>query len=177
MGHPIKQQRLRGDTLQFLQHERSLGNEIGGEAILRAVEQFAGKAATGGLRELLLEASIPQRKPGRRGRPCNHSGKDDFALEQIDKIYPWLLKRYQTNKPEDSAERRAPSERAYRFLARRARKVLMNIDWASLRNKHTRWKRGRFHAIENSIDSEDYEAEIDRQFPPASGSQHCSTFP
>jgi ParB-like chromosome segregation protein Spo0J len=24
----------------------------------------------------------------------------------------------------------------------------MNINWTSLRNKHTRWKRGRFHAIE-----------------------------
>lgn len=162
MVHPINQQQLRSDALQSLRHERSLGNEIGGEAILRAVEEFAGKAATAGLRELLVEASIPHRTPRRRGRPCNHRGKEDFVMEQIDKIYPWLLKRYQTNKLEVTAERRPASERAYRFLAHRARNILNNIDWTSLRNKHTRWKRGRFHAIEMCIDSDDYDSEIDR---------------
>jgi hypothetical protein len=165
---PIKQQRLRRDAPQILQHEGALGNEIRDEATPHAVEPSAGTAALANSCELLLECSVPPRKP-RRGRPRNHRGREDFVLEQVDKIYPWLLARYQDNKPK--ADQMPPSERAYRLLAKRARKHLKNIDWTTLRNKHTDWKLGRFHPIENCTDSEDYEADIERQFPPPNGSQ------
>ena len=172
---PFKQQRLRRDALQFLQHERSLGNEIGGETILRAVEQFAGKAAPIELRELLLETSIPQQKPN-RGRPPNHAGQEDFVLEQVNRIYPWLLRRYQ-NRNASKAERMPPSERAYRLLAKMVRRHLKNIDWKTLRNKHTDWKLGRFYRFDKCTDSEAYEADIETQFPTPTAHNNEPAFP
>jgi hypothetical protein len=44
-----------------------------------------------------------------------------------------------------------------------------NIDWLALRNKHSQWKNGRFHPLDNHVDSEDFDAEIDRQFPAPLG--------
>jgi len=57
-----------------------------------------------------------------------------------------------------------PSERAYRYLVDSAPKVLKNIDWRSLRNKHTAWKHRRFQTLEHVIDSGDYDAAIEQQF-------------
>jgi hypothetical protein len=34
-----------------------------------------------------------------------------------------------------------------------------------LRNKHSNWNNGHLHPAENDIDSEDFDAEIERQFP------------
>jgi hypothetical protein len=65
-----------------------------------------------------------------------------------------------------SAER-TPSELAYTDILtlKRMKRVFPNLDWQTLRNKHSAWKNGRFHPVENDTDSEDYEAEIDRLFP------------
>lgn len=111
--------------------------------------------------DLLQEPSL---KP-RRGRPRNHPGREDFVLEQVDRCYAWLSKRFQNSKLAPRTYRRPPSEWAYRYLVERAPRVLGNIDWTTLRNKHTEWKRGRYHGIEHCTHSEEYEAEIDRQFP------------
>jgi len=40
-----------------------------------------------------------------------------------------------------------------------------NIDWLALRNLHSKWKHGHFHSAENHVDSEDFDTEIERQFP------------
>ncbi|UPK38631.1 hypothetical protein IVB18_16155 [Bradyrhizobium sp. 186] len=102
-----------------------------------------------------------------RGRPPNHPARQDFTLEQIDRIYPWLCRRLKADRAvQTRCAELAPSERAYGLLAYWARKRLLNIDWTTLRNKHTLWKHGQLHPIVYCIDSEDFEAEIERQFPP-----------
>jgi hypothetical protein len=40
----------------------------------------------------------------------------------------------------------------------------MTIGWQALKNKHSAWKNGHFHS-KDFVDSEDVEAEIERQFP------------
>jgi hypothetical protein len=45
-----------------------------------------------------------------------------------------------------------------------------NIDWLAVRNKHSAWKVRHFHRAENDVDSEDFDAEIDRQFPDPTAS-------
>ncbi|MCK1359043.1 hypothetical protein [Bradyrhizobium sp. 199] len=102
-----------------------------------------------------------------RGRPPNHPALEDFTLEQIDRIYPWLCRRLKADQaaPLRTADHIATSERAYGLLASWAHKRLKNIDWKSLRNKHTHWKNGRLHPDDRCRDSEDFEAEIERQFP------------
>lgn len=103
----------------------------------------------------------------RRGRPPNHPAQQDFTLEQIDRIYPWLRRRLKANRavPDRTIDDIASSERAYRLLASWARRRLLNIDWTTLRNKHTLWKGGHLPPEQHRMDSADFEAEIERQFP------------
>jgi hypothetical protein len=37
----------------------------------------------------------------------------------------------------------------------------------ALQNNHSKWKKGGFHSPNNDIDSEDYDAAIERLFPAA----------
>ncbi len=39
------------------------------------------------------------------------------------------------------------------------------IDWRALANKHSAWKNGHLHSIDDPVNSEDVDAEMDRQFP------------
>ena len=105
----------------------------------------------------------------RRGRPRNHPALEDFTLEQIDRIYPWLCRALKAHRWAQAVgeEQVAVSERAHRLLAGWTRKRLKNIDWRTLANKHSLWKR-RCLPEEDRRDSEDFDAEIDRQFP------HCT---
>ena len=58
-----------------------------------------------------------------------------------------------------------PSELAYTEILQEMKADFPNIGWEALRNKHTSWKNGHFHSVENDIDSDDFEAEIERLFP------------
>ncbi len=57
------------------------------------------------------------------------------------------------------------SELAYQELASDMCEYFDNIDGRSLNNLHSEWKSGRFDSAENDTDSEEYDAEIERQFP------------
>ena len=164
---PFEQQRLRQTVLQRMRGERDLGHELRGEDLLALVEEAAGKKLPPEVRDLFSEFSAPANK--RRGRRPNDRGVEDFVLERMDRIYHWLLRRFKKDGHGQS------SERAYEFLAERVR-FLSNKDgksqqtrlgWEGLRNMHTQWKRGCLHLIEHCVDSEDYEAAIDEQFPSA----------
>jgi hypothetical protein len=60
-----------------------------------------------------------------------------------------------------------PSELAYTDILnlRRMKRVFPSLEWQTLRNKHSAWKNGHYHPVENDTDSEDFDAEIDRLFP------------
>ena len=102
----------------------------------------------------------------RRGRPRNHPALEDFSLEQIDRIYPWLCRRLQARHvaKQRTADHKPISEQAYELLTDWAIKRFPNIHWTTLRNKHTLWKL-RSVSEEDRRDSEDFDAEIERQFP------------
>jgi hypothetical protein len=86
-------------------------------------------------------------------------------MEDLDQLYSKLVRQFKAEARTASAREASPSERAYRELATEMKDVFGNIDWLSLRNKHSGWKNGRFHSVANAIDSEDFDAEIERQFP------------
>jgi hypothetical protein len=131
------------------------------------------------LRDLLSKFSVAATK--RRGRPPSCKGREDFALEWVDNHYSGRLREYQ-----DEAEQKrrlaeaageilpsagqTPSELAYRSILEEMQTEFPNIGWEALRNKHSDWKNDRFHSPENHVDSEDFDAEIDRQFPAPPGS-------
>lgn len=108
---------------------------------------------------------LPTQK--RRGRPRNHPALEDFTLDQIDRIYPWLCRRLKARHvpKKRTADHKAISERAYRLLTDWVIERFPNIDWTTLRNKHTLWKRGHLHREEHCANSEDVDGEIERQFP------------
>ena len=90
--------------------------------------------------------------------------------------YPALLQKYEGEAQQRrllaaaegtvlaSAER-TPSELAYTEILQEMKADFPNIGWEALRNKHTAWKNGHFHSAENHIDSDDFDAEIERLFP------------
>jgi hypothetical protein len=85
-------------------------------------------------------------------------------MEELDEKYPLLLAKFENDKA--NADGQPPSERAYRKLAYDMREHFGPIDWRSLQNKHSAWRNGRLNMRVDKLDSEDFDAEIDRQFPP-----------
>jgi hypothetical protein len=171
---PFEKQRLQVNLVDQLDREIAQGRGISGETLLAAIEQSLGHKLAAPLAEIVTKASIPAVK--RPGRPTNSKGQEDFALEEVDARYPALLLAYE----EKARERRSlasvngdelargestPSELAYRKILQDMTTDFQSINWEALRNKHSAWKNGRFHPADNHVDSEDFDAEIDRQFP------------
>ena len=152
------------NPVERIKLDRAQRVAVTGDALLHAIEWSLGHRLDDPLREEVSKFSISADK--RRGRPrsCNHL--ENFALGEVNARYPALLQKYE----EDAKQRcsaagsgvlaRAeptPSELAYTEILRDMPKDFVNISWQALRNKHSIWK----SAI---IDSEDYDAEIDRRF-------------
>lgn len=84
-------------------------------------------------------------------------------MEELDAAYLLLHGGY---KADGTVDGQTASERAYRDLATRMQDDFgRNIDWRALQNKRSAWRTGRIHDFEKVADSEDFDAEIDRQFP------------
>src|SRR5438552_2041101 len=160
---PSEQQRLQrapGDAIAFLKRQRALGHTLRGEDLLEAVELSIGQVLPSDLRELFREFAAPESK--RRGRRPKDFGRLDFAMGELDRKYSELLRDF----AKDDSSGMPPSERAYRKLAEEMWEDFPNGNWDTLRNEHSKWRNGHLHSFDQRIDSEDFEAEIDRQFPP-----------
>jgi hypothetical protein len=169
---PIEKQRLPVDLVEQIEREIALGNGVSGDILLAAIEQSVGFQLAARLRDVLSKFSVSPVK--RRGRPSNCKGREDLAMEKLDARYRKLLFEYKDEaaRPDPTHEKRSvsrrtapPSERAYQKLAQEMAKDFGNIDWLALRNKHSKWNTGHYHSAINHVDSEDYDAEIDRLFP------------
>jgi hypothetical protein len=175
---PFEQQRLAVDPIERIEHEIARGNAVSGDELLGAIEPFEARQLDARLRAVIRKFSVSAVKG--RGRPSNCKGREDFALEELDERYPALLRKYEE---EARRSRRfaaakgdvlanaepTPGELAYREI-QQDMKADFPIGWLALRNKHSAWKNGRFHPSENHVDSEDFDAEIERQFPQPSAS-------
>jgi hypothetical protein len=175
---PFEQQRLAVDPIEQIEREIVRGNAVSGDELLRAIERSENHQLDDRLRVIIRKFSVSAVK--RRGRPSNCKGREDFALSELDERYPALLRKY-----EEEAQRSrrfaaakgdvlanaepTPGELAYREI-QQDMKADFPIDWLALRNKHSAWKNGRFHSSENHVDSEDYDDEIERQFPEPTAS-------
>ena len=126
------------------------------------------------LRDVIRRFSVSAVK--RRGRPSKSKGREDFALEEVNARYPALLRKHE----EEAQERKrlaaaegtilpraepTPSELAYTKILEVMQADFPKLDWQTLRNTRSEWNHGHFHPTENDIDSEDFEAEIERRFP------------
>ena len=173
---PFEKQRLPVNPVEQIVHKITQGEAVSGDELLDAIEQSHGHHLEERLRDVIRRFSVSAVR--RRGRPSKSKGREDFALEEVNARYPALLRKHEEEAQERkrsaaaagdilaSAER-TPSELAYTEILnlKHMKRLFPNLDWQTLRNKHSAWNNGHFHPSENDIDSEDYEAEIDRLFP------------
>jgi hypothetical protein len=173
---PIEKQLLPVNPVGQIEYKLAQGEAVVGDELLDAIEQSQGHRLDDRLRDVVRKFSVSAVK--RRGRPINSKGPEDFALEEVNAWYPALLRKHEEEAEQKrllaaaagdilaSAER-TPSELAYTDILnlRRMKRLFRNLDWQTLRNKHSAWNNGHFHPVENDTDSEDFDAEIERQFP------------
>jgi hypothetical protein len=173
---PIEKQFLAVNPIEQIEYKLAQREAVSGDELLDAIEQSEGHSLAHRLRDVVRKFSVSAVK--RRGRPINNKGGEDFALKEVDDRYPALLRKHEEEARQKrllaaaagdilaSAER-TPSELAYTDILnlKRMKRVFPNLDWQTLRNKHSEWKNGHFHPVENDTDSEDFDAEIERQFP------------
>jgi hypothetical protein len=171
---PFEKQHLQVNLVDQIEREIALGHGVSGEILLAAIEQSVGLKLPAPLPEIVGKASISAVK--RPGRPPNSKGREDFAFEKVDAHYPALLRKYEeearnrrslasANGDALASAERTPSELAYGEILQDMKADFPGIDWLAMRNKHSAWKNGRFHSADNHVDSEDFDAEIERQFP------------
>jgi hypothetical protein len=173
---PIEKQFLTINPIEQIEYKLAQREAVSGDELLDAIEQSEGHTLAPRLRDVVRKFSVSAVK--RRGRPINSKGGEDFALEEVNAWYPALLRKHE----EEARQRRllaeaagdilasaepTPSELAYTDILnlRRMKRVFPNLDWQTLRDKHSAWKNGHFHPVENDTDSEDFDAEIERQCP------------
>jgi hypothetical protein len=176
---PFEQQRLAVNPIEQIQWEIMQGNAISGDELLDAIERSLNHRLEDRLRDVVRKFSVSA--VNRRGRPSNSKGREDFALAEVDDQYPGLLLEYEEKVQQErhsaaarndipSRTEQTASELAYREILQSMKPDFPNIDWLALRNKHSRWKTGRFHPTDDDVDSEDFDAEIERQFPKPTAS-------
>jgi hypothetical protein len=171
---PFEKQVFPVDPIGQIEHKIAQGEAVSGDELLHAIEWSDGHVDDR-LRDVVRPFSVTAVK--RRGRPNNCKGPEDFALEEVDARYRPLLRKHEGEARQRRlvaaakgdilpASEPSPSELAYTEILRNMPADFPSIDWGALRNKHSAWKNGHFHPVEEDLTGpEDIEAEIKRQFP------------
>ena len=171
---PFGKQHLPVDSIGQIERDIAMGNGVSGGDLLAAIEQTVDLQLPACLRGIVSKFSLPAVK--RRGRPTSCRGREDFALEEVDARYPAILRKFKLEAQQRrllaategallaSAEP-TPSELAYTEILKSMHADFPNLNWSALSNNHSRWNKGQLHPEENDIDSDDFDAEIERLFP------------
>jgi hypothetical protein len=166
---PFADQILPTDYLLSAQTNIEAGKPVSGEDLLLAIEQSIQQRLPEAVRNVIRRAIIPAVKV--RGRPSKFGASLDLALEKVDRRYPALL-RYEQRKKDrllksgKAAQKgESPSLLAYDRLRKPISREFGPISREALSTMHSAWRNGHFHSAENHVDSEDYDAEIERLFP------------
>jgi hypothetical protein len=166
---PFSEQIQPVDYLLSVRADIQAGKPVSGGDLLRMIEQCMRQPLPESARSVVRLALIPTVKT--RGRPSKFGALLDLALEKVDQRYPALL-RYEQRKKDRllkggkaTSKGDSPSLLAYQRLLRHMKHEFGPMTWEALKNMHSEWRNGHFHSAESQIDSEDFDAEIERQFP------------
>jgi len=165
---PFSDQILPVDYLLSVRTNIQAGKPVSGGDLLRMIEQCMRKSLPERARSVVRLALIPAMKT--RGRPSKFDAPLDLALEKIDRRYPALLRHEKRKKDRLLKSGKAaqkgdsPSLLAYDRLLKHMNREFGPMTREALKNKHSAWRKGRLHPAENHVDSEDYDAEIERLF-------------
>jgi hypothetical protein len=166
---PIRAQILPTNSLASVQACIRDGKQVAGEDILFTIEQSIERRLPEAVRNIVGRAIIPAVKT--RGRPSKFGAPLDLALEKVDRYYPELLRHEKRKKDrllksgKVPLKGESPSLLAYARVLRHMKDEFGPITREALKNMHSEWRNGHFHSAENHVDSEDYDAELERLFP------------
>jgi hypothetical protein len=166
---PFADQILPTDYLLSAQTNIEAGKPVSGEDLLLAIEQSIQQRLPEAVRNVVRRAIIPAVKV--RGRPSKFGASLDLALEKVDQWYP-ALRRYEKRKKDRllksgkaASKGDSPSLLAYQRLLRHMKHEFGPMTREALKNMHSKYRKGHFHPVENDTNSEDFDANIERQFP------------
>src|SRR5450759_1856943 len=171
---PIRAQILPNNCFASVQAYVRAGKPVSGEDILLTIEQSIERQLPEAVQNIVRRAIIPAVKT--RGRPSKFGASLDLALERVDQRYPALLRYEQRKKDRLLKSGKAPEKGespsllAYNRLLKPISREFGAITREALRNMHSEWRNGHFHSAGSHVDSEDYDAEIERLFPAVSES-------
>jgi hypothetical protein len=163
MKIPIEHQRLQRDPVNILETALRVQGHLSGPDVRAALERALNVPLPSILQQHIERLINPSKGLGRPAREPSVCAREEFAMEELEARYQILRMEFKADGL--SQDGRPPSERAYEQLAREMKEDFGNIDWRALQNKHSAWRSGRLHASEEMVDSEDFDAEIDQQFP------------
>ena len=66
---------------------------VSGRELCHAIERSIDRPLDDHLRKIIRQFSVADVK--RRGRPCTDKAPQDFALQEVDDLYPALLRKYE----------------------------------------------------------------------------------
>ena len=171
---PIENQIFPSDPLSDFIALVAAEEPFTNEQVLAAIEHVAGRPMPELLAELVLRAKFKGLK--RSGHPIKFDAVHEFTLPRLDLYYRVLVRKYQR---EAAAQRKnarlrgeklargghSSSERAYRWLCVRFKKEFGVIDWKSLRNIHTKWKKEALFRLEHETESFPFDEMLEQHFP------------
>jgi hypothetical protein len=166
---PFKEQKLPPNHLAFVQASIAAGDPVAGDDLLLAIEQIIGAPLPEEARNFLRLAVIPAVKT--RGRPQKFGALREFALEEVDRLYPALLREEEQKKQrlrktgKTPPKGDSPSLLAYGRLLQLMKSQFGPMTPEALKNMHSKWKNGHFHSADSEVNSEDFDAEIEQLFP------------
>ncbi|UPK33584.1 hypothetical protein IVB18_36120 [Bradyrhizobium sp. 186] len=163
MKIPIEQQQLQREPLEILNTALRVQGHLSGYDVRAALERALGVPLPSILQQQIERLIDPFKSLGRPAREPSVRAREEFAMKKLEPRYQLLRLEFEAGGP--SPDGRPPSERAYEQLVREMKKDFGNIDWRALQNKRSAWRTGGLHASAETVDSEDFDAEIDQQFP------------
>ena len=165
---PFSDQILPDDYLLSVRTNIQAGKPVSGGDLLLMIEQCMRQPLPESARSVVRLALIPPVKT--RGRPSKFGAPLDLALEKVDQRYPALLRYEEAKKArflksgKAALKGESPSLLAYNRLVRHMKNDFGPMTREALKNMHSAWRNGHLHSADNHVDSDDYDAEIERLF-------------
>jgi hypothetical protein len=166
---PFSKQVLPGWNNPFAAAELTLtlGGILSKHQLARLIEVCGDKPLPVRLRGHLVKLLRGEVKPP-RGRKRTSEAWLEFSLYDADQCYNELLTQFKTDLQREKANAKASgtrspracdtaSERAYKQVLTEMKHHFPNVDWRTLRNLHSKWRRGKLARLhEEPSDGDEY---------------------
>ncbi len=143
---PFRKQVRPVDHLQAAEWILEKGEKPSNEQLAKAIEH-AGDRPLPRLMKAHLARHLRGKIARRTGRKPISEAKLAVAMEEVNELYQTIHAEFVSQRRQQKASARprggpSPSEYTYREVLKRMKRDFPNLDWRSLRNMHSKWRRG-----------------------------------